>query len=1411
MLANVDPEQAALDSYSAELSGQSPTVGWNDLLEHRRVVILGEAGSGKTRELQFKAESLRRSGKSAFFIRLDRLVSEPLLEVLGDEDSRRLRRWLGGRHSAIFFLDSVDESKLGRQKDFLTALDRFRDGLGSGLARATIIITSRITGWRPRTDAFELRARLPVPPPSAEDAENLAELHIVQLEALDEGRVKRFAEGLGIDPPDDFIRALDTAHAWEFARRPIDVSALSDYWVRHGCLGTLRELVEFDLEQKLAETQERAPEDPLSYEQARQGAMALGAAVAFCRRFEFQVPDDQPTAGDAAMDAAMCLPDDWRPELTSALLDRAIFDLASVGRIRFHHRRVAEYLAAGWLDERVARGCTLERLEELLFERSGDDRILRPSLAPVTAWLACGDEERNRCVRQWILEAVPALFLRHGDPASLPLDYREALLRRLVDRYRDRRRVWLQDEPESLARIADPDLAPVVRELATDRGLSDDLREVLVQVVRHGRLSDCVDDALTIIADPSESDELKHYAAAAVRDAGEQEHKQRLASIVAGWQRISSSLCGIVCEAIYPGGAGVHGMMTLLGKVEDGQGSRADLRWALTNHLDAVLPVDDQVPVIEGLIDLVRRPPHIQSGGVETPISARFSWAGDVALSVIASVLGRERLDAATTEITAEALSLLWPHRHTADFRLAWESSIPDALEQQPGVRRSFVWARLAELQSADEGGMHHAWGIFGFDGPINPEADDLDWLCADIQNRQSSEGRRLALSLAVDVWSQVGRPWRWRRRILRAARRDPSLKDKLRDRMENPLVFYLRRLWHRHIGQSVGDRWWWKLRRRKVSDFVTRLRVQGRLLLKLRGLAAGDAVGWLAGLVLEAPKEEGASRWAVHSWVGVRQGRGRLVAQAARTGCKRAWRRHQPPLPHERQEGDVTYHVVAVGLSGIAAGLEDGDLDLRTMSTEDVHLAIRYAVNEMNGFPDWFNEAAQQRPSEVGTIIAECIRGEWEIPEAHERVHGVVSAIRWHGKAVLPLAADAITAALEERDPERPEVLEDALAVLLQPPEPPLAALARVAAERTPTYSSDDRHHSIWIVIWFQTNCLSAMDYLEELLQHVEQPDQLVIAMCGALSGQHTLAPLIVDQPDYLSPACLRRLIPIVYRHVRPDEDRRYQSGVVHTPTTRDDAQFFRGRLLEQLAASDRPETEGVFEELMATPELEAVREWMAHLVEERRGRLADPPPWEPKDVRAFERAFESDPRFDRDLFEIGRRRLSDIKYSVEAAELSARSDLREGDPESALRTWLARQLRERARGRYTVSQEEEIDPVRYPDLRLTRPGMPPVPVEVKWADHCTGPELFERLENQLIGDYLHSHDAHYGFFVVGHKGVKQRWEHPKDRRRTTFCELINALQAHADAVIRNRADVYAIAVVGIDFSQDGRRGNRR
>ena len=92
---------------------------------------------------------------------------------------------------------------------------------------------------------------------------------------------------------------------------------------------------------------------------------------------------------------------------------------------------------------------------------------------------------------------------------------------------------------------------------------------------------------------------------------------------------------------------------------------------------------------------------------------------------------------------------------------------------------------------------------------------------------------------------------------------------------------------------------------------------------------------------------------------------------------------------------------------------------------------------------------------------------------------------------------------------------------------------------------------------------------------------------------------------------------------------------------------------------------------------------------------------------------------------------------------------------------------------------------------------------VELKIADAWTGPHLFERLENQLCGDYLRDVRSSRGVFVLVYTGEKTWWEHPSGGRLESFDALIDGLRQHWERLATKMADVEDIVVIGIDLTK--------
>lgn len=68
-------------------------LGWPDLLGHRCVLLLAEAGSGKTCEMREQTARLLKAGKQAFFVSIESLDKDDLINVFSAIEQDRFEAW----------------------------------------------------------------------------------------------------------------------------------------------------------------------------------------------------------------------------------------------------------------------------------------------------------------------------------------------------------------------------------------------------------------------------------------------------------------------------------------------------------------------------------------------------------------------------------------------------------------------------------------------------------------------------------------------------------------------------------------------------------------------------------------------------------------------------------------------------------------------------------------------------------------------------------------------------------------------------------------------------------------------------------------------------------------------------------------------------------------------------------------------------------------------------------------------------------------------------------------------------------------------------------------------------------------------------------------------------------------------
>lgn len=1422
------PENQAQRSYTDAFLGRKEGMAWDKLLQHRLVVILGEPGSGKTEEL--KAQQARQSSNS-FFLELDRLVDEDVTSILDEGENRRFAKWKNGNSVITFFLDAVDESKIKRSDDFFTALDRMKKAVGPALGRSRFVISSRIWQWRPETDLDAVLQRLGVDPvvrksaengrsPTGRNSQQSAEVEgekekekvppiiVVTLLPLTPAQVEHYANAKGMQNPQEFIAALEQNNAWAFASRPFDVELLYAYWNEKWHLGNLTDLSEYMISKLLAEVPSREKEDALTPAQAREGAEYLAAAVIFCRRLKFRVSDASDVAGENMLSPADSLPETWKSQERYALMDRALFDAASHGAMSFHHRYHTEYLAAAWIARLMNSNCGVEALDDMLFATVNEQRVIRPSLKPVAVWLITeGAEPWRARLAEWILESCPEIHLVHGDPAALPLEYRRRVLSKLVERYQGRNRVHLSLDHPALARFANAGLANEINRYLLDKTIAEDLRADILMVVCASReLHACIPSALEIFADPATSDNLRSYVATVIRDVGDANHRKQLAQLWQALPEISNTLLARLCEALFPQAVGAEGLLALLRRSGAVRFHSIDLPYYLETLLRQELNTSSAQELLGGILKLLETQPFLAEQG----LSQKFYWVSSLIPVCLQRLLAEQHLSSEAHDLAISAIFVLEQiERHGDSYSLSSnrndEPSIQQLLSAHGRLRRKLFWERVAKYrQKNGKEPPPHVLG--GYGTVVELALEDIEWLLADAGRDLPIADRSLALEIAADkLWSDRQSLFASVWKLLRCAKGNSELVTLCRQYTWSRLRAPFMGVWYRHFCHKLLERYWWNNRLHRIRDFRQKIHDRWWLWFHLGDLRKGLYPSTLSYFARLAGKDS-SSQYGGSDWNKATQEWGKAISNAAKQGCVVSWRQFSPPLLHEKQERNSVDHRMFVGLSGLQTLWREGKLDFSALSADEVEFLVRYACNELNGFPEWFSSLLVARPGDAARTLEKAVEGEWNYPAEMEHVHDVVAKLVWT-PAPAEMVAQVVMSRLSLGDPLNHQMLEYALAVVIRSGGNIPDGLLDIARARVVAYTTEQPQWFSWMKIWLQLDAVPALDYLEfVLVESAGKADDLVVSLCATLSGRHDEQRQI-SIPSYLKPKALLRLIPLVHRHVRGSDDIDRANGRAYSPGPRDHAQRFRSRLLEILGGSKEPEADDALRSLLDDSALSDSRDWILHLLDGRKYLLADDAPWEPRDVQVFAKKYRSEPRSDYQLFRLVVRLLRDIKNHVEYPENAAnRLSVRKGDKEEIFRGGLLGKLSEQSLDWFNVVQEKEVDLKQRPDLSIERAGLNSLPIEVKLANSWTVKELLVGLENQLVSQYLRPTNIRHGIYVLGNTVPKRRWE--LSGAMINFAELVSHIQEQASALQAQLSEwVDGIEVVGIDFSDPRER----
>lgn len=1418
-------EIAEAGDYASHLShGLVKSLYWGDVFEKPRVVILAEAGAGKTYELENATKILRNEGKPAFFIRLEYLKDGIEFSLDGNElgSFEELEVWKVTSEEGWIFLDSVDEAKLNNPSDFELALRKLSAYLGSRAQQTNIVMSCRPT-WEPESEPALVRRILPYRQKSTEvenDDEALSaksetntvdkrstssqeedinqQPEIYSLAPLDAEQIKIFSKAKGVDDADAMIEAINRADVMQLASRPRDLEHIIEYWMKEKSIGSKLELIRSSVKRKIVEEDTiRAEKKPLSEEKAMAAAKLIAAVTSLTPISRIAVPSKGEVSGAVKIES---IRPDWSTAECKTLLERPIFDGAAYGTVRFHDRDSREFLMAEWIGDLLSSGSRKE-IENLFFKTQYENEISRPKLRPILPWVALKDDH----IREKALNVSPSVLLDGGDPSQFPAEFRIRILTAVCQEMAGSESIRHSFDISAVERFAKKDIEKAVHSLLAKHKDHEETRQLLLRMVWQGELGLCKEQALQFALDQSADRYTRIYAMRACQAIfTQQEQHQIVGHFVNCDQECDLKTLRELINTFSPDALGISDLLTILKRVPElGKYKTEGLDYALIELVKS-LTLPKLKELISGLSELLFRQPHIEK--IYCNISVRYAWL----LQVTAT--GLERLVVARNKyaLSQVALALISQCGTYRDFGRGhrFESKLGDLVPKWPELNKAAFWYDTQRARKVRDNGVTAFWQVYPSShywslSDISFETA-LEW----IGEQEQTADKQVALSLAFSIYREAGRQRKQRETLWRAVRGDEALENTLKTSMNPPPM-------------SEDDRKYRRWDQNHKARMEKRNKQQEKNRIDWREFAANnldiisrlDAVSEnkfypvqnvLYDRMREFDSDHG--RWSHTNWQDLKSDQNDEVALAYRSFLINCWRKYTPALASDgNYKSNSTDTAEIYGISGLGIEAKEEEGWPASLTDAEAKLAGRYLLSELNGFPEWVSKLHAQYPEAVDKILLREVK--WELFEfgGKKPCHYVLDKIKWHDKWIKSHLSQGVYDLLVRKEPTHLSALKAALEIVTAGQDLSNDQLVKLARSKV-TSGAIAAHLPMWFAIWVSVSPDDAIPELGKYLEGLNTQEsaaefamQFVVNLMGDRSSN-----VGVNRTGFRQPNHLGDLYSLINQYVHMSEDIERSGTGCYSPGLRDNAQEARSMLLTALTEISGKASYVALRKLAAEHPHSQARPWMETCAMSHAEKEADLREWSVENVLTFQQSQECQPNNSGQLFEKTCSRLDDLKRELEDGEDSPASTWKREDQETNLRTIIAKWLRDCASSMYSVHQEEEQADKKRPDIRMHGQGFDaPVPIELKIADNWSGAVLFERLENQLCNDYLRDYRTCYGVFLLIYRGKKQHWEHPKVDEKLKFQELIKALQSHATNYIDDRSDIESVRIIGVDLTK--------
>ncbi len=1374
---------------------------WKSLLNEYRTVILAEAGAGKTVELMEMASKLSNEGKLSFFIRvedIDRNFDDAF--EIGDEDE--FEDWLNSNDEAWFFLDSVDEAKLAHPRAFEKAIKRFAKGIEKGAKRAHIYISSRPYSWRAKSDKALVDVHLFYPSSSPQEDDDKkhpkSALNIYSLRPLNRKMVYTYCIESGVNNTDELLDEVERLGLWNLAERPFDLDIIITKWLDDQSLDGRLHLLQHSVDVRLNEVHNNARK-PLNLDKAREGAQRLAAAVILTGNVGINVPDAEKVK--QGIDADIILYD-WEREDVKSLLECGLFNDIIYGAVRFRHRDIRELLAAQFFAGLLKEEGLRSQIESYFIREVFGETVVTPLFRPILPWLILFDER----MRAKLLVIKPEIALEEGDPSQLPLSVRRQILSDVIAQIANDTDDHSARDNAAIARMAQPDLTNDVLNLIRKYEDNDDAMFFLGRLVWQGRMSSCTESLIEISVSSKRNKYARIASVRAVLTCGNEEQKALVWQEIINRREIPRDLLSELVDHTVPSEDSIKYLVESVHHVV--KPKRFEVSLLDRTLLGFIERTEIKLipELLKGLGSYLSIAPFIERR--ECRVSKQYAWLFGSAIKCLEKlVVNREpfALSELSLSIMANVSALqYWREGNFNDVEHDLGNLVPEWQELNDALYWHSIENARKHLSERDRpltddfhiSYLKHFWAF---------NRDDFSRLLSFVGTRIDQDDRLVALNAAFRLYKQLGSPVNMLEELRIAALGEEILVSRLENLLnpitsESTLRYEAKQAKYRR--QAERER---KKRESSRIEWIQSLQ-ENPSQISTPKVKSGEITNNHVWLLSELEKDSSAtSRSSTSQWERLIPEFGLQVANAYKEFCMKHWPNFRPQLHSEEEIDNSIPYALLFGLAGLEIqAKEDSDFP-KSLSIEDLGTLLRYITWDINGFPSWLEVVHRTYPEETNKAILKEVF--WELDKnskAKEVSSHILHDLVYHAPWLKQHLADAVFEYLISSRNLIQANKEYCLRLLIEGGIS--AEQLSLLAQKYISASQDDTHETAWwYALLVDSEPNRGIPELEKWLATLspELATNAAEVFMEALLGGRSSHRSLYNVGRFKVVAHLKALYILIHKYIRVSEDLKRAGTGVYSPTTRDHAQEARDMLFNYLVEIPSKESYYALIQLIEDHPDESYRPWMRKNAYKMAEAYGDASLWSDNKFKEFHKNKQIFPESHRQLFELGVQQILSIKDWVENGNDSPWITWQRATKENEVRTLIAAELRKSAKGYYTIAEEPELANEQRMDIWLANPKVTsPVPIELKLLDKgWSGPELCERLRNQLVGDYLREGTAGCGVFLLVSQQSSKHWKIGGKLVGTD--KLASALKDYWKSISHGYVGIDEIEVIVIDMNK--------